>query len=233
LCYNFAMTMLDLAPAHATAAAHLHISGQPGTFLTNLGPAVLTVFYRALPTATSGWGFVWLDEQTPSLQDGAAVSPATTGLSPIGFVAATTSTARLFAVLGTRYLLQFLPPLLVRYRRQPRLIVQSVQTLLYPLQATAAARVDHTTTGPAAELLSIMVEPAWRSQGIGAALLHQLITSCRARELSTLEVTVDAANTRAQHFYRRYGFVMAYPFMLYGRAMYRYRLALVTDGPQP
>ncbi|MEZ4658511.1 MAG: hypothetical protein R2911_13150 [Caldilineaceae bacterium] len=43
-----------LQPVHARDAARLHIAGQPGTFLTSLGPPVLTVFYDSLPRSAKG-----------------------------------------------------------------------------------------------------------------------------------------------------------------------------------
>jgi hypothetical protein len=114
-----AIDFTKLTPTHAAAAARLHIAGQPGTFLTSLGPEVLTVFYRALPQSPVGFGFVARDDRH-------------TGADVIGFVAATTSTGRLFLELGTRQLPSFMPPLLRRFAHQPSLIGKAVQTVLYP-----------------------------------------------------------------------------------------------------
>jgi ribosomal protein S18 acetylase RimI-like enzyme len=71
-----------------------------------------------------------------------------------------------------------------------------------------------------------MVDPAWRSRGIGAALLEALVVGCRARTILLLDVTVDAANTGAQRFYARHGFTLHRHFTLYGRIMAQYRLTL-------
>jgi ribosomal protein S18 acetylase RimI-like enzyme len=70
-----------------------------------------------------------------------------------------------------------------------------------------------------AELLSIMVEPALRSRGIGAQLLDALAAECRTRHIAYLDVTVDASNEGAQRFYRRHGFALHHRFTLYGREM--------------
>ncbi|MCB0145411.1 MAG: hypothetical protein KDE50_36345, partial [Caldilineaceae bacterium] len=73
------MQIIPLQPTHARAAARLHIAGQPGTFLTSLGPQVLTVFYESLPRAAVGLGFAAVDNT-----------------QMLGFVSATTSVGRLF-----------------------------------------------------------------------------------------------------------------------------------------
>ena len=201
------MQIIALAPPHAAAAARLHIAGQPDTFLTSLGPALLTTIYSALPQSTAGFGFA-------ALSDGPAPQV-------VGFVSATTSTGRLFLELGTRHLPAFVPALLRRFAQQPRLLLHCVQTVLYPLLHTSA-----NTSTAAAELLSIMVEPTWRSQGVGTQLVEQLVAACRARQIPALDVTVAVANQAAQRFYVRHGFVEHGTFQLYGRPMYRYRLAI-------
>lgn len=205
-----------LTPAHAADATRLHIAGQPGTFLTSLGPAVLTVFYRTLPQSPVGFGFVARDGLRPRAQ----ATGAAEGV--IGFVAATTSTGRLFLELGTRQLLSFTPPLLRRFVQQPSLIGKAVQTVLYPLLHRGDGRAD----GKVAELLAIMVEPGCRSQGIGARLITQLIDECVARDLDALDVTVDAQNEGARRFYAKHGFGEHGRFTLYGRPMCTYRLPI-------
>jgi GNAT superfamily N-acetyltransferase len=205
LCYNGGMIeVVPLAPAHAAGAARLHIAGQPGTFLSSLGPDVLTVLYRALPRSPVGFGF--------SATDGGVLC---------GFVGATTSVGRLFLELGTRRVAHFLPPLAVRLAHDPRLIVRSVQTVAYPLLTNGS----HATGAASVELLSIMVEPEQRSRGTGALLLAALVEECRR----LLDVTVDAANGGSRRFYALHGFAEARSFTLYGRAMCQYRLRLGAE----
>ena len=199
------MPIVPLVPDHAATAAALHIDGQPGTFLTSLGPGVLTVVYRTLPATRVGFGFAAVEQD---------VAPLT------GFISATTGVGRLFVEIGTTRLGLLLPPLLAQYRRHPRLLIRSVQTVLYPLLVRGES-------GPAAaELLSIMVAPAHRNRGIGAELLAALVDDCRARGLPLLDVTVDAANPGAQRFYTRHGFAHHRTFTLYGRPMHHYRLSV-------
>ena len=185
-------------------AARLHIAGQPGTFLSSLGPDVLSALYHALPRTRAGFGFAAVD-------DGAL----------LGFISATIGVGRLFAEIGTTGLGTLLPPLLGQLARHPALIWRSIQTVAYPLLVAGSK----TGQSPA-ELLSIMVEPSQRSQGIGAQLLKALVGACQERNISLLDVTVDATNQGAQRFYTRHGFVHHHDFTLYGRRMAQYQLAI-------
>ena len=198
------MQIIPLAPIHAADAARLHIAGQPGTFLSSLGPDVLSALYHALPRTRAGFGFAAVD-------DGAL----------LGFISATTGVGKLFAEIGTTGLGTLLPPLLGQLARHPALIWRSIQTVAYPLLVAGSK----TGQSPA-ELLSIMVEPSQRSQGIGAQLLKALVGACQERNISLLDVTVDAANQGAQRFYTRHGFVHHHDFTLYGRRMAQYQLAI-------
>lgn len=220
------MKLIDLAPIHAPTVARLHIAGQPGTFLTSLGPDVLTVLYRALPQSSTGFGFVACEEN--------AHLPAAD--APRGFVAATTSTGRLFLELGTRHIHRFLPPLLGRFVQQPTLLPLALQTIAYPFlhgetgdnlstpsEKTGDNPGDKRDNLAVAELLSIMVEPTYRGQGIGAQLLQRLIQTCRIQGITTLDVTVDAGNRGARQFYARHGFVERLTFQFVGRPMCSYR----------
>lgn len=212
------MQIITLDPTHATDAARLHIAGQPNTFLTSLGSEVLTTFYRALPQSPTGFGFTALAEP-PTSYFLLPTSPI------IGFISATTSTGQLFLQLGTRHLPAFLPLLLRRFAQRPGLLLHCIQTVFYPLlqRSHAGKGADGNTPLSTAELLSIMVEPAWRGQGIGAQLLDRLVTECQARKIGALDVTVAADNGGAQRFYARHGFVEQRRFTLYGRPMVSYR----------
>ncbi len=232
------MEITALRSIHALDAARLHIAGQPGTFLTSLGPEVLTVFYRALPQSPTGFGFAVQDtgdEEYRQPIGGHRQSTLANSYSIAGFVAATTCTGCLFIELGTRHLLHFFPPLLLRYSQHPRLLWRSIETLFYPFapsrhvaQSHRAGRVtDQGEPAAVAELLSIMVEPTRRSQGLGAQLVAQLVAACQARHIGALDVTVDAGNAGARRFYAQQGFVEEQTFPLYGRAMARYRLQLL------
>ncbi len=204
-----------LRAGHAAGAARLHIAGQPGTFLTSLGADVLTVIYAALPTSRHGFGFAALgaDAQASDVQGNDAL---------LGFVSATTGVGGLFRELGARHAARLLPPLLARYARMPSLIGRSAQTVLYPLLAREPHGLGEVQPVNSAELLSIMVEPALRGHGLGAALLDALLAECAARRITQLDVTVDAGNAGARRFYAQHGFTQRRTFRLYGRDMCLY-----------
>jgi ribosomal protein S18 acetylase RimI-like enzyme len=198
------MYIVPFASVHAADAARLHIAGQPGTFLTSLGPAVLTALYRSLPATRAGFGFAAVDNDDALL----------------GFVSATTSVGKLFIEIGIRSFATLLPPLATQLVHHPALIWRSLQTVAYPLLVGSEAGP------PPTELLSIMVEPSQRSRGIGAQLLAALVDACHERMIPLLDVTVDANNLGAQRFYTRHGFIHHHDFILYGRRMAQYRLTL-------
>lgn len=197
--------IVPLTSAHANDAARLHIAGQPGTFLTALGPAVLTVLYHTLPQSPVGFGFAAVDETAPG--------------RVLGFVSATSSVGKLFVEMGTRRLGQFLPPLLAQLVRRPSLLIRCAQTLAYPLLVHPTAEAEPVKS---AELLSIMVESSARGSGIGTELLRALFLECQARKIARLDVTVDAANDGARRFYEQHGFTLKKSFLMYNREMCLY-----------
>lgn len=195
------LRITPLGPEHASQAARLHIEGQPGTFLTALGPDVLTVVYRSLPQSPGGFGF--------AAERGAGVRAP----RMVGYVSATTGVGGLFVEMAARRLPQLAAPLLRRYVQRPGLILRSVQTGLYPFF------VHEDDNLPSAELLSIMVEPSARSQGVGGLLMAAFLQACRNRGIEAVTVTVDAVNDGAQRFYLRHDFAAWRSITLYGRAM--------------
>lgn len=197
------LRITPLAAEHAAGAARLHIEGQPGTFLTALGPDVLAVVYRSLPQSSRGFGF--------AAERGAGVRASAPHM--LGYVSATTGIGRLFVEMATRRLPQLAGPLLRRYAQSPGLLLRSVQTALYPFF------VHQEEALPSAELLSIMVEPSARGQGVGGLLMAAFLQACHNRGVGAVTVTVDAANDGAQRFYVRHGFAAWRTITLYGRAM--------------
>ena len=211
------LLITPLTAEYAAQAARLHIAGQPGTFLTALGPDVLTVVYRALPQSAGGFGFAAVNSTTETefLAETRFLSPIPPNLQ--GYVSATTGIGGLFVEMTTQRLGELLGPLLRRYAQSPGLLLRSAQTALYPFF------VREEGEGASAELLSIMVEPAARSHGIGGLLMAAFLQECRNRGLHAVTVTVDAANDGAQRFYTRHGFTPWRTITLYGRPMWVYR----------
>ena len=203
------MQIVPLTTLHAVEAAQLHVAGQPGTFLTTLGPNVLTALYRVLPKMRTGLGY-------------AAVADATQPDSPVlGFVSATTNVSKFFIEIGTTYVGTMLPPLTKRLARDPKLVLRTIQTATYPFL------VREQEAGPThIEMLSIMVGPGQRNQGIGGKLIEAMVGACQERSIPSLNLTVDSQNVNAQRFYVRHGFIHHHDFNLYGRRMSQYRMPI-------
>jgi ribosomal protein S18 acetylase RimI-like enzyme len=213
------LLVTPLSPLHARQGARLHIQGQPGTFLTSLGEEVLAVVYRALPQTRGGFGFAAVQLSEPGASP--RLQPAGGELPLLGYISATTGVGGLFLEVASQQCGELLLPLMRRYRQDPLLALRSMQAALYPFLTPGEREGE-----PAAELLSIMVEPAIRSHGIGALLMAAFLHECRNRGLAAVNVTVDAANEGAQEFYRRHGFAARQNIVLFGRPMYLFRRRL-------
>ena len=70
----------------------------------------------------------------------------------------------------------------------------------------SASYPEGVTALPEAELLSIAVDPAWRSKAVGAALVIRLLDAMKGRGVPEVKVVVAGANSGANRFYERLGF---------------------------
>jgi len=74
--------------------------------------------------------------------------------------------------------------------------------------ALVTLRTNVWCTGLVALLDEMYVVPPLRGQGIGSALIDQLLTTCVARDVHLIEINVDEGDADAQRFYERNGFSM-------------------------
>jgi ribosomal protein S18 acetylase RimI-like enzyme len=164
-------------PGDAAAVAAIHYARISEGFLVTLGPRFLTRLYRRIARSP---GSVLLVAEV----DGRVV----------GFVAATTSTRRLYAEFlrrdGVLAALAAAPAVL----RAPRRVWE---TLRYG--------TSHDDL-PAAEVLSIAVADAASGRGLGGALLTAALDGLAARGAHEAQVVTAVGNEAALAMYERAGF---------------------------
>lgn len=123
--------------------------------------------------------------------------------------------------LGT-YIRAGLGPVRARYvlrEFSPEAMLQAIDTeqVMVSEQAkgiTGYSRARHGQTAPitgchGTELVTFYVRPAMQRQGIGRALLSNLVSQAQSQESPTLWLTVNAKNKRGQAFYASHGFAVA------------------------
>lgn len=166
-------------PADAPVLARLHREALPEAFLPALGERFLRRLYRAL-----------------SADRGAVTLVAEDGRGVVGMVAGAVSVGAFYRRFSVRH---GLPAGLAAAPRllRPGTLRRLRETSRYP----QAARVL-----PEAELLSIAVEPGWRSAGVGRALAEALLRDLARRGAREVKVVVGADNEAANRFYERMGF---------------------------
>lgn len=60
--------------------------------------------------------------------------------------------------------------------------------------------------GPVALLDELYVAPSHRGQGLGSAIIHQILSDAIDTGVSAIEINVDQSDVDAQRFYERHGF---------------------------
>ncbi len=152
----------------------------PGSFLPTLGDAFLRRLYRGMLSDPDA---VVLVAQVP-------------GGRVVGFVAGVRSVGRFYRRFFRRHGIQ------AAVAAAPRLVRKGVLRRA----RESASYPDGVTALPDAELLSIAVEPAWRSKAVGAALATRFLDTMGSRGIPEVKVVVAGANSGANRFYERLGF---------------------------
>jgi ribosomal protein S18 acetylase RimI-like enzyme len=192
---------------HASAAAEIHAEGQPGTFLTRLGPRFLRALYAQMANSSHCVGFVALEE---------------VGERVAGVVMGTVDSGRLFKEVIRARGLALAPSVCLALVRDPFLLRHVLETLTRP-------NPEDAQPGEA-ELLFIGVRPGARGQGLGKALFQRLTEELGRRKVESMGLVVDDANATAQAFYRGQGMHPMHSLTMYGRLMHWYRLSLASQG---
>lgn len=165
--------------------AQLHAENIDQGFLSTLGPRFLSLLYRAI------------DESPDSV-----LIVTREGVQVVGFVAGTLDMGQVYRRLLRHWLslgLSLAPSLLIPTR---------LWRIIEILQHTRGEG-GHTQgmTLPAAELLSIAVDPSFRGRGHAERLYAELSAYFAERGLAEFKIVVGAALAPAHRFYRRMGAV--------------------------
>jgi ribosomal protein S18 acetylase RimI-like enzyme len=169
--------------------ARIHREALPDAFLSTLGEPFLRRLYAALASDPSSVALV-----------------AENGRGVVGFVTGTPTVGGFYR----RFALRHGVPAAVA--ALPAAIHPAV---LRRLRETAG-HPSRTASLPPAELLSIAVEPAARSSGIGARLTTGLLRGLGERGAEEVKVVVGADNEGANRFYERLGFRHAARIAVHG-----------------
>lgn len=173
--------------------AQLHAENLDQGFLSTLGPRFLRLLYQAI-------------DECPD----ACLLLAREGDQVVGFVAGTLNMGQVYRRLLRHWLalgLSLAPSLLI-----PRRLWRMLEILRYSRGKSGRVRAFGTSSAevpllPAAELLSIAVDPAYRGRGIAEDLYAGLKLFFATRGLGEFKIIVGAPLAPAHRFYRRLGAV--------------------------
>ena len=174
-----------IRPARVTDAAslaRLHRTSMPTAFLPTLGDRFLRRLYRTMV----------LDPEAVTLV-------ADEGGRVVGFAAGVPSVGAFYRRFARRDALAAGLAAAPRLMR-PSVLRRVIETARYPSSMDGV---------PDAELLSIAVENARRSNGVGNALADGIARGLAARGVPAFKVVVGADNEGANRFYERIGFTSA------------------------
>jgi glycosyltransferase involved in cell wall biosynthesis/ribosomal protein S18 acetylase RimI-like enzyme len=176
-------------PADAAGMARIHREALPEAFLSTLGERFLRRLYTALATDPAEIALV-----------------AENGHGVVGFATGSASVGRFYRRFllrhGAAAAVAALPAL-----ARPGVVRRVRETASHP---------GNTAALPAAELLSIAVEPGYRSEGVGRLLAEGIVDGLAARGAGEVKVVVAEDNAGANRFYERLGFHPAARISVHG-----------------
>ena len=218
-----------MQPHHADQVAEIHIEGQPGTLLTNLGKPFLATLYSEICDSEWGFGVVALDNE-----------------AVVGVGILTTSTSRLFSDLKRRRGVQLLLTVVPRLLTHPHLVLDVYQSWRYPakmgggrelrLPDNGSARAaTQGSKGKDAEFLFLGVRKAYQGQKIASGIFDSSVGFCQERKIEHLTAVVEHTNWRlhqvASHHVARFGWRRVGQMELNGRLMDVIEMDLTRELP--
>jgi ribosomal protein S18 acetylase RimI-like enzyme len=201
------MMIRPLTRRDGRQVAQIHVEGQPGTFLTNLGEEFLAVLYEEIISSPWGLGVAAME-----------------GDLMVGVAVITTSTRELFNYIKFKRSWRLLWPLLKQLVRNPGLVHNALQSLRYPQKMRASVETKRESAGDnRAEYLFLGVRREFRRQHIGLQVFEASVEECRRHGANRLVALVDSENQRlkkgADKYAVRYHWRLLRTIELHGREM--------------
>jgi ribosomal protein S18 acetylase RimI-like enzyme len=160
----------------------IHLSVFQGFFLSFLGPAFLSLMYRAIIIDSSGIALVAQSEG-----------------SVVGFVAGTTQPTSFYKRLLRKHLLGFAWASIGGFIRKPAIFPRLMRAFNMPSLDLPDPK--------SALLMSLAVDPKHQSSGIGRALVNAFLVESGKLGSDSVFLTTDAINNDiVNHFYQTQGF---------------------------
>lgn len=165
-----------------SSVVDIHIRSFKGFFLTFMGPAFLSLLYRATIADPSGIAIISENEGKIT-----------------GFVTGTTQPSGFYTRLLKNHLFGFVWSSLQGFLRKPSILPRLLRAFSMPGQPLP---VENCTT-----LMSIAVDPDCQGQGIGKLLVNAFLIEAHGKGSQHVNLTTDAVNNEAgNHFYKSLGF---------------------------
>ena len=184
---------MNIAPPESNVnyldIAQLHIDNIDQGFLGSLGKEFLGVLYRAI---NDDYNSCLLIAQVNN--------------QIVGFIAGTSDIKYVYRCL-LRYWRTMIPALAMSFFSPSRLKGISETFFFSYFRSRRLTATDNPCVLPTAELLSIVVDPSYRSTGVADGLYNELINFYRTRGIASFKITVGSPLARAHRFYQRKGAV--------------------------
>ena len=200
------MQLTPFAPEHARQVAEIHVEGQDGTFLTQLGLDFLSALYAALAASPHCFGRVLLDGDT---------------IAGVGVVAL--DTTQLFTDIKRRHWHRLGWPAARQVLRHPTLIAGIAQSMRYPVKLVPQPGE--------AEILFMGLRRSYMRQGLAPQLVDTLLDEAYRRGCSSARTIIDRRNRAIRWTIATLpGIYVDQEIEVNGRTMLVYRVSLPTAG---
>jgi len=199
---------LPYTKEHAQQAAEIHIEGQPHTFLTRLGPEVLTKLYEAMAESPLAMGKVMVE-----------------GDKVVVIAIAAQDTSRMFRDIKRHHWHQLAWPLVKQFLRTPSILADIWQNIRYPVKVSAPENE--------AEILFLGMRREYMRRGIAPRLGPEVLNDWHERAgCPTASAVIDKRNRAMRWTVATIpGTYLADEFTLNGRTMVIYRANLPLEMP--